>query len=309
MLEVDGVAVSVGLGGSELLWFSDEASARLDDLQFTLGEGPSLEAIHDGALCLETDLERASAQRWPVFAPAAVAAGVRAVFAFPLRLGAIHVGGMTAHLHTNGRLGQKMIADALAIADALTVHLLTLRPSPEDPHDSAQPREPSGIAGLEEPQSRLEAEELHDLPGSGDACDPRGTAESDPQGRAEPHGFSDPEGSHGRPRPVGRTGQPGPAPPGASAGSGAPDPSAHDGSGDSGGSAASNGNLFSDLHRAEVHQATGMLSAQLEIPLAHALLRLRGYTFAHDRGIIDVARDVIAGRLEFPQDPAPPTPL
>lgn len=53
------------------------------------------------------------------------------------------------------------------------------------------------------------------------------------------------------------------------------------------------------LHFAEVHQATGMLAAQLEINCDHALVRLRGHAFSHDRPLLDVARDVLARRLRL----------
>jgi AmiR/NasT family two-component response regulator len=51
-------------------------------------------------------------------------------------------------------------------------------------------------------------------------------------------------------------------------------------------------------HR-EVHQATGMLIAHLDVPAAEALARLRAYAFGHDRALRDVAADLVAGRLEL----------
>jgi hypothetical protein len=54
--------------------------------------------------------------------------------------------------------------------------------------------------------------------------------------------------------------------------------------------------------RAEIHQATGMVLAQLGVSTADALARLRAYAFVHDRLLIDVARDVVARRLRFTED-------
>lgn len=51
--------------------------------------------------------------------------------------------------------------------------------------------------------------------------------------------------------------------------------------------------------RAEVHQATGMILAQLGIPAQDAFVRLRAYAFAHRRPVTEVARDVVARRLVF----------
>lgn len=53
------------------------------------------------------------------------------------------------------------------------------------------------------------------------------------------------------------------------------------------------------LHFAEVHQATGMLAAELETDCDHALIRLRGHAFSHNRPLLDVARDVLARRLRL----------
>jgi hypothetical protein len=55
-------------------------------------------------------------------------------------------------------------------------------------------------------------------------------------------------------------------------------------------------------HRAEIHQATGMVLAQLGISATEALARLRGYAFVEQRLLIDVARDVVARRLRFTED-------
>jgi hypothetical protein len=51
--------------------------------------------------------------------------------------------------------------------------------------------------------------------------------------------------------------------------------------------------------RAVVHQATGMISVQLGVPLAVAMSRLRAHAYATDRTILDVAADVVARRLAF----------
>lgn len=49
-------------------------------------------------------------------------------------------------------------------------------------------------------------------------------------------------------------------------------------------------------HRAVVHQATGITSASLEIPLAEALTRIRAAAFADEQTTYEVARDIVAGR-------------
>lgn len=55
-------------------------------------------------------------------------------------------------------------------------------------------------------------------------------------------------------------------------------------------------------HRAEIHQATGMVLVQLGISAAEALARMRGHAFVNDMLLIDVAREVVARRLSFVDD-------
>jgi hypothetical protein len=58
-------------------------------------------------------------------------------------------------------------------------------------------------------------------------------------------------------------------------------------------------------HRAEVDQATGMLTLQLGVPAAEAFARLRAYAYAQDRRLADVAGDIVARRLRLHPDPDP----
>jgi ANTAR domain-containing protein/GAF domain-containing protein len=52
-------------------------------------------------------------------------------------------------------------------------------------------------------------------------------------------------------------------------------------------------------NRVEIHQATGMVIAQLRVDAADALARMRAHAFSHERLLIDVARDIVARRLDF----------
>jgi hypothetical protein len=54
--------------------------------------------------------------------------------------------------------------------------------------------------------------------------------------------------------------------------------------------------------RAEIHQATGMVLAQLQVSATAALARLRAYAFVEQRLLGDVARDVVDRTLIFTQD-------
>ncbi len=61
--------------------------------------------------------------------------------------------------------------------------------------------------------------------------------------------------------------------------------------------------------RAEVHQATGMISVQLGVSLEEAFVRLRAYAFANNAGLGDVAGKVVRRRLRFAPGPRPGTGL
>jgi hypothetical protein len=52
----------------------------------------------------------------------------------------------------------------------------------------------------------------------------------------------------------------------------------------------------------EVHQATGMVLAQLGVDPVVALSRMRAYAFAEQRLLVEIARDVVARRLRFTED-------
>jgi len=54
--------------------------------------------------------------------------------------------------------------------------------------------------------------------------------------------------------------------------------------------------------RAEVHQATGMVMAQLNLSAADALARIRAHAFVTQRLLIDAARDVVARHLDFTEN-------
>ncbi|MEU2789997.1 GAF domain-containing protein [Streptomyces sp. NPDC007100] len=127
VLGVDGVAVSLTVNGGlgELLWCTpDSASARLEDLQFTMGQGPGPEAAASGRVVLAADLAQIPGDRWPALLPEAEALGVRAVFCFPLHVGGACLGSLTLQRAAAGLLPEAALGDALVLATALTAVVL-----------------------------------------------------------------------------------------------------------------------------------------------------------------------------------------
>ena len=57
--------------------------------------------------------------------------------------------------------------------------------------------------------------------------------------------------------------------------------------------------------RAEIDQATGMLTEQLGVSIADAFARLRAYAYANDLRLGDVANDIVARRLRLYPGPGP----
>jgi len=51
-----------------------------------------------------------------------------------------------------------------------------------------------------------------------------------------------------------------------------------------------------------VHQASGMVAAQLSVPIDEALSLIRAHAFVVGRSVSDVARDVVERRLRLDRD-------
>jgi hypothetical protein len=87
-----GLSVMAADGLRGITAASDPASERIEELQFLLGEGPCIDAFATRRPVLVLSLADGATHRWPVYAPAAYADGVRPVFAFPLQVGAALLG-------------------------------------------------------------------------------------------------------------------------------------------------------------------------------------------------------------------------
>lgn len=121
-----GAVLTTTAGTTESIWSNGATNTALSNLQLTLGEGPSVDAARYGVLVLEPDLVDVPIARWPAFAGAAVELGVGAVFAFPLRIGAIGLGVLELYRDSPGTMSNGQISDVLVLADTLTSRLLRL---------------------------------------------------------------------------------------------------------------------------------------------------------------------------------------
>jgi hypothetical protein len=80
--------------GTETLSTTDQQVARLDELQFDLGEGPCWEALALGSPVHEPDLQVRPAHSWPAFLAAVRQENVGAMYAFPLAVGPLRFGAI-----------------------------------------------------------------------------------------------------------------------------------------------------------------------------------------------------------------------
>ncbi len=174
---------------------TNAVSALIEELQFMLGEGPCVDAYSLEVPVAEPDLTDPT-RHWPGFTPPALEAGVRAIFSFPLRAGAVCMGALDLYSDRIGALTDGQHADALVVADVVAKAVLTM-----------QAQAPPGT-----PSTEITA------------------------------------GTDGR---------------------------------------------------SVVHQAVGMVSAQIGVSVDEALLRLRAHAFANDYQLAELARDVIERRVRF----------
>jgi hypothetical protein len=138
-----GIAMVTPAGNRGVVCATDDISTKIEELQLSLGEGPCIDAATAGSPVLIPDLHGSpdlGVERWPAFMHGAAAAGVRAVFALPLRVGAISVGVIDLYRDRPGELGPDQLQAALIAADAAALALLYLEVDGDiaftDDHDS-----------------------------------------------------------------------------------------------------------------------------------------------------------------------------
>jgi hypothetical protein len=116
---VDGAGIMLMSGdiprGS--LCTTNAVSHRIEELQYTLGEGPCVDAYRQDQVVTEPDLAGPLTPRWVAFTPPALEAGVRAVFGFPIRSGTVRLGALNLYRDWPGPLTDGQHADALVLAD------------------------------------------------------------------------------------------------------------------------------------------------------------------------------------------------
>lgn len=128
LLDVDAAAISLVFDGasSGTLGSTGEPARMYDELQFTLGEGPCLEAVTRRIPILAVDLADPGEARWPAYRPAMLAHQIRSVYAIPIVVAGEFVGALDLFRAQAGPLPEEQLIDAIAAAELAAIPVLDL---------------------------------------------------------------------------------------------------------------------------------------------------------------------------------------
>ncbi len=128
LLEVDGAAISLVTAGATQGTFgsSSALSRRLDEYQFTYGEGPCLDSVRDARAIHVPDLGAAGEDRWPGYGGAVLGEGVHAVYALPVKVSTTVVGVLDLFRTEPRPLDGTNLVGGLLAADLAALPLLDL---------------------------------------------------------------------------------------------------------------------------------------------------------------------------------------
>ncbi len=123
LLDVDGAAISMVFDGVSQGTYgsSSETSRRLDEYQFTYGEGPCLDAASSDVVVHAPHLDGGQEGRWPVFTESVLNDGIRAVFALPVKITSSCVGALDLFRARPGPLEGDQLAAGLVAAELAAV--------------------------------------------------------------------------------------------------------------------------------------------------------------------------------------------
>lgn len=123
-LPISGASIAVfdASGRQSTVWASDETAARIEDLQFDLGQGPHWQALSSGAPVLLSDTRSDFHEEWPLFGAALSQLDVGALYSFPMALGAVTVGVVDLYSHRPLVLEQADYVLAIALCGQVAKH-------------------------------------------------------------------------------------------------------------------------------------------------------------------------------------------
>lgn len=127
--DLHGAFISLTSSEDEMtgLCASDDVAQSLMDLEITVGEGPGTDVIRSGAAVSETDLLSSSARQWPIYSSGAVDLGARAVFGYPVRVGAVRFGALSLYRSSSGPLSAAQASDGYLMASVVARSVLWMQ--------------------------------------------------------------------------------------------------------------------------------------------------------------------------------------
>jgi hypothetical protein len=127
VLDVTGAGLMLVSGGRSLgcVGVSDGVTAAVEQVEFTLGEGPCIAAYRSRTAVFDPDLADEGTVEWPEFRFGALEAGVRAAFGFPLLVDRICIGALNLYRDESGPLTDDQIDNAVAVARLASRTLLS----------------------------------------------------------------------------------------------------------------------------------------------------------------------------------------
>lgn len=128
VLGVTGAGITI-MGGDQAgpICVSGPDVAALEDVQFTVGQGPRRDAFSTGVSVHAPSFDTDASSRWPTFVALARDAGIGAAFAYPLSSAGVKVGVLTLYQQCEGALSAAQRADSTALAEVLTETVLSLQ--------------------------------------------------------------------------------------------------------------------------------------------------------------------------------------
>ncbi|MGZ8724343.1 MAG: GAF and ANTAR domain-containing protein [Aeromicrobium sp.] len=128
VLAVTGAGITI-MGGDKAgpVCVSNPRMAALEDLQFTIGEGPCQDAYRSNTHVHAPRLDVSASAHWPSFVDLAHATGVGAVFAYPLSANGAKIGVLTLYQEDEGEMSVNQHEDSIAIVEVLTETVLSLQ--------------------------------------------------------------------------------------------------------------------------------------------------------------------------------------
>jgi hypothetical protein len=124
----DGAALAIlsrSASSRELIYATDSLAKQLDELQYTVGEGPCFDAYLDDKPQFHPELTSAGKpSRWPTFAADATELGAHALFAFPVPDGQRPMGVLELYRRRAGSLGAAECAAVVSCTAMIAQRLL-----------------------------------------------------------------------------------------------------------------------------------------------------------------------------------------